>query len=388
MDPRYSTDIQALMTREAACHRYRKILAVVASAQHRHGVFDNDQVPHAIWHGVTSTVLWCWADYEKQLKHETAAFVKAVRHTMHPKDTRPYVYLGMTSSDLIDTAAAMHWNEVWRDHLLPATEELMAILISWSQEPGQRMGRTHGRIAEPVDIGAPYARAARDLLDVQMELNSRHYIPAKLSGPVGQYNRALTPAIAQDCSHALGVQMDENASQIVDRHFYRRVAADLVEIVSICEQLATLHRLAAISGVDTFAEAFDDGVQMGSSVMAFKRNPVRSERICGLARVVRGNYSALLETWSTGWWERDLSNSSVERTSWSDLIQLTHFIVKETAGVVFEGHWRSDVPSDYQSPVDELVQRHLAGEDPEEVFRDIQARACADLTSAAETDES
>lgn len=377
MDPRYHTDLQLSLSRAATIQRYKRILAAVAEAQHLYRVFDNERVAKAVRDSDPNALMNLWPTEERRVKHETGGFVSALRHIV-PLEVRPYVYLGLTSSDLMDTAAAMQWHEIWHKYLLPDVEQLMGTLIAWSQEQGQRMGRTHGRLSAPVDIGAPYARAARDLLAVQMELNGRHHIPGKLSGPVGGYNEALTPQIAQACSHALGVQMDDNASQIVDRHFYRRVASDLVEVVAVCEQLATLHRLSAIEGVDLHAEGFDTGVQMGSSVMPFKRNPMRSERICGLARVVRGNYSALLETWATGWWERDLTNSSVERTAWLDLVQLTHYIVRESTAVIEEGSWRTDVPTDYQSPVDELITRHLAGEDPETVYREIQSRSASE----------
>jgi adenylosuccinate lyase len=312
-----------------------------------------------------------WYDHEIEVQHETAGFVRALRELL-PAESAPYLYLGLTSSDLMDTNAALLWTEI-KVELDDASQRLLDALMAWTREPGQRMGRTHGRLAEPVLVGAPYIRAFRDLNDVRCDLN-RHQIPGKMSGPVGGYNSALTPEVADAVAYNLDIPMDPNASQIVSRHYYRRVAADLIEMVSICETLATLHRLSAIQGVDTFAEQFHTQ-QMGSSVMAHKRNPIASERICGLARVARANFAALLETWSTGWWERDLTNSSVERTAWIDLIMLTDYVLRQTAQVCNTGSWRLDVPDDYQSPTDELIQRQLDGHDFEAAYRDIQSRA-------------
>ncbi len=374
MHEKYSNPaLEELVTSTKVVKRNLQILAVVAEAQHLHGVFECVDLPAAILSLDPRLLYQFWLTYEKELKHETAGFVKAVRRSL-PAQYAPFVYLGMTSNDLMDTAAAMLWDEIWEDHLRPDVHALGAQLTSLAQESDQRMGRTHGRLAEPVEIGASYSRAFRALENVNEDLGS-HYIPGKLSGPVGQHNAALTREVESHALRRLGLSADACASQIVDRHFYRRVATDLVELACICEQLATLHRLSAIQGVDTFAEGFHDGVQMGSSVMPFKRNPIRSERICGLARIARSSLSALLETWSTSWWERSLDNSSVERTAWWDLIQLTSFILGQTSKVLDEGQWRNDIPADYVSPTDELIQRSINGQVPEDVYREIQARS-------------
>lgn len=372
MDARYQTELARMLTRETTAAVYLRVLAEVAEAQHVWGIHTDAKVADAIRRIMPGYILGRWDIEEIRVHHETAGFVRAVR-VLVGSEHAPLVYLGMTSSDLIDTAAAVQFHAFRDELLMPDLTRLAGDLIAWAQRDEQRMGRTHGRLAEPVRIGAAYSRATRDLRRT-METLAVDYIPGKMSGPVGEGNTALGDAVALRVSTSLGIRLDSNSSQIVDRHFYRRMAANLIEVIAICEQLATLHRLSAIEGVDLFAEDFETGVQMGSSVMPHKRNPIKSERICGLARIARGHYAALLETWSTSWWERDLTNSSVERIAWWDLVQLSHFLVRETLAVIQGGHWRPDVPAGYQSPTAELIQRSRAGEDPDHIYREIQSR--------------
>jgi len=150
---------------------------------------------------------------------------------------------------------------------------------------------------------------------------------ANLSGPVGSFSSFLSYYDATVVARGLGLELDNFSTQTADRHAMAEIAMQLVQLVGIAEQVATTQRLASISGVDEFVEDHLDNHQIGSSSMPHKVNPIKSEQVCGLARVARGHLTAILETAHTQWWERDLTNSSVERLAWRDLIGLTAYIL-------------------------------------------------------------
>ncbi|QOC55738.1 PurB-like adenylosuccinate lyase [Gordonia phage Archimedes] len=310
--------------------------------------------------------LWdrCVAD----ARHETAGFVQYVREAL--PDHAGKIYIGMTSSDLQDTAEAHIWFQVWKE--LRADIQKLAHKIAVA-EPGQRWGRTHGRVTgEVVDIEHLYGRALRNLAEAVARIDE---IPlrASLSGPVGNYSDFLTREQADRASQLLLIPLDSYSTQTADRHRYAELAFQLSQIIGVYEQLATLHRLSSVSGVDEFSEGLTDD-QKGSSSMPHKVNPMSAEQVSGLSRLARSNLSALLETWRTQWWERDLSNSSVERVAWRDLLHLVGYLTKSLQDWEFEFGWAPFNKTLNESPFHEYNRRLLEGDDPETIYREVQSR--------------
>lgn len=368
---RYRTGVDSLRSRPALARTYNRVLVEVARAQQDKGIFD-EPVAHLLEQAQAPT-LEAWKAWEARYRHETAGFVQAQRELIRYPRSRDLVYLGMTSSNLQDCADALVWDQAHkqiRDTAIDCAEVALFVEGQWQD----RDGRTHGRLAQPVPAHRMYQRFRRDLYRDTRRLQS-DALWGSLGGPVGTGNQALTEDVVSLVEDRLEVPIDLLATQTSSRHQLAVVATNLVHLIGTCEQLATHHRLESISGVDGFAEGFAEG-QRGSSVMPHKRNPIRSERICGLARVARGHLQAILETANTQWWERDLTNSSVERTAFWDLVSLTLFILTETTRILESGRVTLPEPPELveEPTADELVRRVLQGESHSAVYTEIQER--------------
>ncbi|AOE44413.1 adenylosuccinate lyase [Gordonia phage Ghobes] len=361
--PKYqSPKVTNLHSREGLDLLYRKVLSAVARAQ---GFSE------------TATELLqvtvapeAWEEVERVTRHETAAYVEVLRSLVQ----RPHeVYLGLTSSDLQDTAEAVAWQLLLSELRRPVQQVLRKLVAA---DPGDRVARTHGvSTHERVPVKSLYARAARDLLSSFTQLANLR-LRANLSGPVGEFSEFLSLEQAVNAAKSLDLELDYDSTQTADRHRLAEVAFNLAQLVGVYEQLATYHRLSAVVG--EHREVFAVGEQKGSSSLPHKRNPLTSEQVCGLARVARSNLSALLETAHTQWWERDLTNSSVERTAWLDLQHLTFYLSELFAGFDFDSGWtpESNLPYyEVESPFHELNRRLVAGEHPEAVYREVQRRS-------------
>lgn len=267
---------------------------------------------------------------EFRTHHDLAAFVEAFSNLVEAAHRR-WVHHGLTSSDIVDTANAIRISQATRilcGDAQKLTHELAAL---GQRHPVWRLGRTHGQAADPVRFDWQMARlaAAVDRAANALEVGG---VPMKLSGPVGSY--AYNPegvefTVAQD----LGLDVCQHSSQVVPRDFYARWAFDVVQLACAVEAIATEIRIGAQDGIDELTEYFEPG-QVGSSAMPHKHNPIRSERLCGLARVARAYLFPILETSGGLWSERDISNSSVERVALRDLACLTGWMVTEATAVV------------------------------------------------------
>lgn len=311
----------------------------------------------------------------EEYHHETAALVDAWRESL-PEGLVPYSYLGATSSNVIDcsmAAAARQYTqdlEELADRASKATDRVVTKLNG-----NLREGRTHGRVAYPVTVQATYDRFDTNL-HYGLGMLTQMAPPGACAGPTGDYTTstaAILPEVAHDVGTCMGISMDYTPTQLANRQLWLDFAYGLYRIVATCEQLATYHRLEATR--DRFAEEFDEGKQKGSSSMPHKNNPIRSERICGLARVARGHLHALMETATSGWWERDLTNSSVEKTSLVGLADLAAFCLTETCEILEN----CEISGDYHLPEEAwsnayLVGKQLEGEDPRQAYRDLQAK--------------
>jgi adenylosuccinate lyase len=266
--------------------------------------------------------------------HDVIAFLSAWADNTSPRAAAAYVHFGMTSSDLLDTALALQLTEA-TDLLAGRLAALAAVLRehALAHRGTLRVGRTHGIHAEPdvwghrvADFAFAIARCGRRLLRAREAI-----AVGKLSGPVGTYSN-IDPAIESEVMAELNLRPAEVASQVVLRDGIAEWVGVLALISTICEAVALEVRHGQRTEVSELAESFGKG-QKGSSAMPHKRNPVRSERICGLARVVRAQIVPVLEGIPL-WHERDISHSSAERVALPDAAIVTDFLLEQTTGLV------------------------------------------------------
>ena len=274
------------------------------------------------------------AEEEAVTDHDVIAFLTAWANNTTPRSAAAYVHFGMTSSDLVDTALAVQLTEA-TDILLAKADALVAALRehALAHRDTLRPGRTHGIHAEPDVWGhrvADFAFAAargRDRLRRAREAVA----VGKLSGPVGNYSN-IAPDIEAEVMPALGLRPADVATQVVMRDGMSEWVSALAILATVCEAVALEVRHGQRTEVRELAEPFRQG-QKGSSAMPHKKNPIRSERICGLARVVRGYVTPVLEGIPL-WHERDISHSSVERITLPDAAISVDYLLHLTTGLV------------------------------------------------------
>src|SRR6202034_3469918 len=264
------------------------------------------------------------AAVEAVTDHDVIAFLTAWADNTSPRSAAAYVHYGMTSSDLEATdvilAKADRLVAVLRDHALAHRDTL-------------RSGRTHGVHAEPDVWGhrvADFAFAAARSRD-RVRRAREAVAVGKLSGPVGTYSN-IDPAIEAEVMPALGLRAADVATQVVIRDGIAEWVSALAVLATVCEAIALEVRHGQRTEVRELAEPFRTG-QKGSSSMPHKRNPIRSERISGLARVVRSYVTPVTEGIPL-WHERDISHSSVERIALPDAAIGADYLLHLTTGVV------------------------------------------------------
>ena len=274
------------------------------------------------------------AAVEAVTDHDVIAFLTAWADNTTPRSAAAYVHFGMTSSDLLDTALAVQLAEA-SDLLIAKATRLVAVLRdhALAHRDTLRPGRTHGIHAEPDSWGhrvADFAFAmarSRDRL-----VRARDAVAVgTLSGPVGSYSN-IDPAIEAAVMTELGLRAADVATQVVMRDGIAEWVSALAIAASVCEAVALEVRHGQRTEVRELAEPFRSG-QKGSSAMPHKKNPIRSERIDGLARMVRAYVTPVTEGIAL-WHERDISHSSVERIALPDAAATTDFVLQQTTGLV------------------------------------------------------
>jgi adenylosuccinate lyase len=274
------------------------------------------------------------AEVEAVTDHDVIAFLTAWADNTTPRSAAAYVHFGMTSSDLVDTALAVQLTEA-TDILLAKADTLVAALRdhALAHRETLRPGRTHGVHAEPDVWGhrvADFAFAAARGRDRLRRARAAVAV-GKLSGPVGNYSN-ISPDIEAAVMPALGLRPADVATQVVMRDGISEWVSALAILATVCEAVALEIRHGQRTEVRELAEPFGRG-QKGSSAMPHKKNPIRSERICGLARVVRGYVTPVLEGIPL-WHERDISHSSVERVALPDASIAVDYLLHLTTGLI------------------------------------------------------
>lgn len=269
---------------------------------------------------------------EEVTKHDVAAFVDVVGESLG--ELAKYLHLGMTSSDLLDTTFSLQLLRAG-EIILKDLNRLLEILKNRAMEHKYTMmvGRTHGVHSEPVSFGLvlarfydEFSRHKERLLNAQKELKV-----GMLSGAVGDYFHS-DPKIEEYVMKKLGLEPAPVSSQIISRDRYAYFFQVLALIASSVEHLALQIRHFQRTEVLEAEEYFSPG-QKGSSAMPHKRNPILSENLCGLARLVRAYAQASLENIPL-WHERDISHSSVERVIAPDATILVDFMLNRLSGVM------------------------------------------------------
>jgi adenylosuccinate lyase len=266
--------------------------------------------------------------------HDVVAFLSAWADNTVPRAAAAFVHFGMTSSDLLDTALALQLAEA-TDLLTARCAALTAALRehALAHRGTLRVGRTHGVHAEPDVWGHRVADFAFGMARCTARLaRARASIAVgKLSGPVGTYSN-IDPAVEAAVMAELGLAPADVATQVVLRDGIAEWVGVLALISTVCEAIALEVRHGQRTEVAELAEPFAAG-QKGSSAMPHKKNPVRSERICGLARVVRAQVVPVMEGIPL-WHERDISHSSTERVALPDAAIVTDYLLDQTTGLV------------------------------------------------------
>jgi adenylosuccinate lyase len=272
------------------------------------------------------------AEIEERTHHDVAAFVDAVAEPLGPVGR--WFHYGLTSSDVLDTALSLQIREAGALILEGVDRALAAVLVQAERHRGTlMMGRTHGVHAEPTTFGLKLAGWAwelhRDRARVERALEGLRV--GKLSGAVGTY-AAIDPEVERIACDRLGLEAAPSSTQILQRDRHAELLAALAVTAASLEKFALEIRHLARTEVREVEEPFGRG-QKGSSAMPHKRNPIVAERICGLARVVRGAALVGFENVAL-WHERDISHSSAERVVVPDAFLALDYMLDRFAWLV------------------------------------------------------
>ena len=273
-------------------------------------------------------------EIEAKVRHDVIAFTIAVQESVADPEAARWLHYGLTSNDVVDTAQALLIREA--SHLVEKKIEALGEALerrAWEFKDTPEIGRTHGVHAEPITFGLKianwYAENRRDL--ARFQVAAQQIAVGKISGAVGTCTH-LGPEIEQKICHRLGLATAPITSQVIERDRHAQYLTTLAVVAASLERIAQEIRHLQRTEVREVEEPFG-GEQRGSSAMPHKRNPVSSEQICGLARVVRANSQAALENVAL-WHERDISHSSVERVILPDSTILLDYMLHRTTEIV------------------------------------------------------
>ena len=273
-------------------------------------------------------------ELEAKVRHDVIAFTIAVQESVNDAEAARWLHYGLTSNDVVDTAQALLVREA-SQQIEKALERLGEVLErrAWEFKDTPEIGRTHGVHAEPITFGLKvanwFSENRRDL--ARFQVAARQIAVGKISGAVGTCSH-LGPEIEEKICARLGLATAPITSQVIERDRHAQYLSTLAIVAASLERIAQEVRHLQRTEVREAEEPFG-GEQRGSSAMPHKRNPVSSEQICGLARVVRANSLAGLENIAL-WHERDISHSSVERVILPDSTILVDYMLHRTTEIV------------------------------------------------------
>lgn len=298
-----------------------EVPAEAAQALRAHADFDVERI-HAI---------------EREVRHDVIAFTTAVAEKMAAAGAAEHsrwLHFGLTSNDVVDTAQALVIQQA-SEPIATGLEELRLALHERAHEFKHTVivGRTHGVHAEPTTFGLKLANFYAEVRrNIDRFLDAREQMRVgKISGAVGTFAH-ISPDAEERICKKLGLKAAPISSQVIQRDRHAHYVSTLALIAATCEKIALEVRHLQRTEVREAQEYFSKS-QKGSSAMPHKKNPITSEQICGLARVVRANAQAAFENIAL-WHERDISHSSVERVILPDSTILVEYLLAKTADLV------------------------------------------------------
>jgi adenylosuccinate lyase len=335
MVPRYARpEITAIWSAETRLRIWLEIEAYALDAMAELGTVPKE-APAAVraWMETSPTIDVAAIDaIEAVTKHDVIAFLTWVAEQVGPEAR--FLHQGMTSSDVLDTALAVQLSRA-SDILLTDLDALLAVLKRRALEHKltPTIGRSHGIHAEPVTFGLKlaFAYAEFDRARERLEAARREIATGAISGAVGTFAN-VDPRVEAHVAEKLGLSVEPVSTQVISRDRHAMFFATLGVIASSVERLATEVRHLQRTEVLEAEEYFSEG-QKGSSAMPHKRNPVLSENLTGLARMVRGYVTPALENVAL-WHERDISHSSVERYIGPDATITLDFALARLTGMI------------------------------------------------------
>ena len=332
MIDRYSREeIKRIWDLDSKFNYYLKVELAVCQAYSRLGLIPMEAVREI--KNKASFTIERIDEIEKEVRHDVIAFLTAINESVGA-DNAKYIHMGLTSSDVIDTAFALQIKDS-SDIILKELEDLIAIIKTKALEHKNTIciGRSHGVHAEIMTFGFKLLnwldsleRAKDSFMNALNEISV-----GQISGPVGTYSNIPTDIEDLACAD-LGLRAARISTQIISRDRHAKFMSELGIIASLIEQFATEIRHLQKTEVRELEEGFGKN-QKGSSAMPHKKNPVLCENLCGLARVVRANMIVAFENINL-WHERDISHSSAERIIFPDSLILVDFMLSRFKNVV------------------------------------------------------
>tara|TARA_B100000927_G_C16475900_1_gene473325 strand:+ start:4614 stop:5894 length:1281 start_codon:yes stop_codon:yes gene_type:complete len=273
------------------------------------------------------------SEIENKTHHDVIAFLTFISEKIGEKQAR-YLHQGMTSSDILDTCLCIQLkksSQLIRDDLDALLEELLKKAEEYKYLP--TIGRSHGIHAEPTTVGLKFAQAYAefDRALKRMEIAEKEISICALSGSVGTFAN-IDPRIEKYVAKKLDLNIETISTQIIPRDRFAYFFTTLGVLAGSIERISTEIRHLQRTEVDEMSEQFQKG-QKGSSSMPHKRNPVLTENLTGIARLIRGAVTPALENISL-WHERDISHSSVERVIGPDTTILLDFALSRLTNVI------------------------------------------------------
>ncbi|MDD3363609.1 MAG: adenylosuccinate lyase [Syntrophomonas sp.] len=324
-------------------------------------------------------------EIEAEVRHDVIAFLTNVGE--YVGDESKYIHLGMTSSDILDTGLAMQMRDS-ADLILEKLEKLKNIIAAKAAQYKYTLciGRTHGVHGEPTTFGLKMALWYSELeRNIERLCQARQVIAyGAISGAVGNFAH-LDPKVEEYVCDQLGLQTCSVSTQVIQRDRHAQFMTTLAVIASSLEKMATEIRNLQRTEILEAEEPFQKG-QKGSSAMPHKRNPMMSERVAGLSRVLRGNALAALENVAL-WHERDLTHSSVERVIIPDSCVLLDYILQKFIGimeglVIYEDNMAQNIDKTLGLVFSQQLMLSLVGKgmQREKAYSIVQTRAMQSWT--------
>lgn len=331
MIERYCTpQMNAIWSRQAKYETWRDVEVAICQAHEEAGNIPPGST--ATIRAKASFTLERCDEIEQETRHDLMAFVRNLSETTGPEGR--YIHFGVTSYDVIDTALGVMLRNS-ADVLLESASKLLGAIAKLAKEHADTpcIGRTHGIHAEPITFGFKCANWHAELNRNIGRLRAAREDVAvgKVSGAVG-IHAITSPALEARVCEILGLRPDPASTQIINRDRHANFLNVLALLGAGLERIATELRNLQRTEILEVQEAFAAG-QTGSSAMPHKRNPWNSETVCGLARLLRANAHAMLESVAT-WHERDLTNSSLERVVFPDSCQLADFCLNRLTRIL------------------------------------------------------